>query len=470
MFRKVTAIIAVLLICSFNTSYLVTTQAYAASDKDLVSIDMRNVDIRDVLSAIAVNMNKKIIYASDPMNVDFSIQDAEPKTALEYLLKTYGLDYLEDGNILLIGTTDDLSRYFYDKMSLTRFGLQYVASDVISSQISQLGIPVRTITLEANKKAIWVYGLPQGLGMVSDLIAMIDKPENAAAEQTSVPAGELLLTPVTLKYINGYQMNEIIGQMGLKTGIVLDSNPMTLWVYGDSKSISKIQEIQKKVDISDNSKKTNIILTTVKLNYLTVDEVMPILYEMASGVNVINFERRYQTFWLYGTQESINQAVDIVKKFDVIENASDNIFFVHKLTNITAKELKSRFDKLDLPGVGIDYMDYPEFSKNVIVHCPADYKIFVVSHIRSLDVQTEKIKVPVDFSNVAAGMSRLTERRKLLSQLTGIPETSFIISSNVSRNDDPLYIMYLEETPENISKVKDYITYIDNALTNGLSN
>ncbi|NLE26472.1 MAG: hypothetical protein GX625_14230 [Clostridiaceae bacterium] len=83
---------------------------------------------------------------------------------------------------------------------------------------------------------------------------------------------------------------------------------------------------------------------------------------------------------------------------------------------------------------------------------------------------TEKIKVPVDYSDVAGGSSKLKKRRDLLVDLTGIPSTSFTISDNVSRDDEYLYIMYLEDTQENIKKVKDYVTYIDSALSDGIGN
>ncbi|NLL96780.1 MAG: hypothetical protein GX227_06690 [Clostridiaceae bacterium] len=296
---------------------------------------------------------------------------------------------------------------------------------------------------------------------------MVDKAENVSDE---VSARSDLLTQIKLSYISAEQMNDLMQQMGMDPGIIIESNPMALWVYGSKSVINEIKSIQQKVDIAENAISENITLTTVKLNYLTVDEIIPILDQLVTDIQIITFERSLQTIWLSGSDESIKLASNIITKFDTKDHINDNIFFVYKTVNITAQELKKRFDKLDLYNVEINYLNYPEFSRSVIIHCPTDFKLYVLNHINKLDVLSEKIKVPVDYSDIPGGMHRLSERRNLLVNLTGIPATSFTITNNVSRNNEYLYIMYLEETSENIKKVKDYVKYIDDPLLDGVSN
>jgi hypothetical protein len=245
---------------------------------------------------------------------------------------------------------------------------------------------------------------------------------------------------------------------------------MTLWVYGSKSQITEIQNLQKSIDITENALSDNIIISAVKMTYLTTDEIIPILNRLAVNVNVVTFERSLQTVWLNGTNESVKLATDIIKKFDIEKHKNDDIFFVYKTVNITAQELKNRFDNLDLYNVTMETLNYPEFSKSVLIFCPSDFRLFVMNHINKLDILTEKIKVPVDYSDVSGGSSKLKKRRDLLVDLTGIPSSSFTISENVSRNDEPLYIMYIEETQENIKRVKDYVTYIDSALSDGIGN
>ena len=412
-------------------------------------------------------MGKNIIFTGNPVSVNFSIQDVKPKVALDYLLNTVGFTYIEDNSTIIVGLRDTLNKEFYSNISLTKFVLKYVTSDVIAMQIDALGIPVKKITMDGNKKIIWVQGLPQDLSKVNELIYMLDRAENISETYSD---NILLLTPLKMNYISAEQMNNVIGQLGMYTGIVIESDPMTLWVYGNNRYIEDIKNIQAKVDTANNAFSQSINLTPVKMTYLTTDEIIPILYQLDIDIRIISFRRSLQTVWLSGNSESIKLATEIIKKFDIKDHMNDNIFFIYKTVNITAQELKNRFEDLDLENVKINYLNYPEFSKSVIIHCPSDFKLYVMNHINKLDVTTEKIKVPIDYSDVAGGMTYLTHRRNLLVELTGIPESSFTISNNVSRDGEYYYIMYLEESQEKIKLAKDYVKYIDDPLTDGIGN
>ena len=456
-----------LLIATFFISTFGSMPSMAIQNDNNISLNMRDADIRDVLSALAVNMGKSIIYTPEPINVTLSIDDVDSKTALTYLLSSYSMDYLEDNNSLIIGFRETLTSEFYNKLSLSKFSLKYITSDILSQQLDALQIPVKKVVLDSNKKVIWLQGLPKDLTKANELISMLDRAENLSEETYIYSA---ILTPIHLTYITAEEMNNVLGRIGLNTGMIIDSNPMTLWVYGSKSQITEIQNLQKSIDITENALSDNIIISAVKMTYLTTDEIIPILNRLAVNVNVVTFERSLQTVWLNGTNESVKLATDIIKKFDIEKHKNDDIFFVYKTVNITAQELKNRFDNLDLYNVTMETLNYPEFSKSVLIFCPSDFRLFVMNHINKLDILTEKIKVPVDYSDVSGGSSKLKKRRDLLVDLTGIPSSSFTISENVSRNDEPLYIMYIEETQENIKRVKDYVTYIDDALSDGSGN
>jgi type II secretory pathway component GspD/PulD (secretin) len=433
-----------------------------------VTINLRGADIRDVLSAIAVNMDKKIIYTAEQMNVDLSIDGVDSKTAMTYVLNTLGLDYIEDNNTLIIGKREELTKDFYNKLSLTKFVLKHVTADVISEQLDILSIPVQKIVLDSNKKVIWVQGTPQDLSKVNELITMLDRAEN----MSEGIADSSNLTPIKMKHISANKLNEILGNIGLRLGIIIESNPMTLWVYGNKEEIDDIMNIQKTFDIPENASSNDAIISNVKLTYLTSNEVIEIFEELDLNIDieVVHIGRSLKTAWLIGTDESIKIAADIIKKFDIEKLNSDNPFFIYETVYITANELKNRFNNLNLSNIYMETINYPEFSKSVMVFCPEDYRVFAMNHINKFDVMTEKIKVPIDYSGAPDGSNKLKKRRDLLVDLTGIPSDSFTISENVTREDEKYhYVMYLEETQENIKLVKDYITYIDFPLSDGLN-
>lgn len=458
-------LLVLLCICFiFSGALAVPSNAENTKSTEKISIDVRNADIRDVLSALSININKNIMFTGTPVNVNFSIQDVSGYAALDYLLKTVGMTSLENSNVIVVGTREALTKDFFTNISLTKFSLKYISSDVISKQIETLGIPAQKITMDTNTKAIWIQGLPRDLAKVHELIGMLDRAENINGDSAS---SNLALTPVVMKYITAEKMNEMLSNMRVPTGIVLESNNMTLWVYGSSNVVAQINDIKNKVDIPENAHRNDVILTFKKLRYLTTEEIIPLLekmeqeLELQMDIALIGFARSYQTLWMYGKEEEIKVITSLIDKMDVEANINDNVFSVLKLNNITAKEAQKRLSQLNLKGVSTYTFNFPEFSKSILVFCPSDYNLFVMNYLAKFDKMTERIKVPVDFSDVASGSSRLTARRDLIVSLTGIPASSFTISNNVARDDKIHYIMYLEETSENIQRVKDVIKYID---------
>ncbi len=143
-----------------------------------VALDIRGADIRDVLSALALKLDMNIIYTGDPVEVVFRADSAEPIEALELLLKSQGLSYVQDGKLLVIGTTDRLSQDFYTQMALTRFNLLYVPAASIEDLAGKLGIPVQVVQLDSNPQVFWAQGIPQALQKLRELIAAVDRPEN----------------------------------------------------------------------------------------------------------------------------------------------------------------------------------------------------------------------------------------------------------------------------------------------------
>jgi len=210
--------ISLILIAALALPLFIITPVMAAEDK--LSMDVRNVDIRDVLSAIAVNIDKNIIFAGQPAKVSVNLQDINPETALDFVLNLVGYDYIDDGSALIVGQKNTLSSDFYNQLTITAIPLKYITSDVIAKQIDVLGLPVKKIVLDNNPNVIWIQGLPREINKIKDLISMLDSAENF----TDKDGESTLLTPIALKYISAEQLNTIIDQMGLPRGIVLESN------------------------------------------------------------------------------------------------------------------------------------------------------------------------------------------------------------------------------------------------------
>jgi type IV pilus assembly protein PilQ len=184
-----------------------------------ISIDVRQADIRDVLSALAIKNGASIIFAADPVAVSFRVENVAPGQALELLLQAEGLSYIREGNLIIVGKTETLQKDFFKQMILTRFNLLFIPADKLKPLIGELGIPLQSLTLEANPYAIWVQGTPQALSKMQELIQAVDRPES----ETSLEYRSLAVTQVT-----PLRMAALLNEVGLAPQRVVALNDRLL--------------------------------------------------------------------------------------------------------------------------------------------------------------------------------------------------------------------------------------------------
>ncbi|MDQ7789316.1 MAG: energy transducer TonB, partial [Clostridia bacterium] len=90
--------------------------AEATGSKQNISLDARNAELRDVLSALAVKMDVGIILTGEPTKVDFRVDSVPPMRALELLLQTQKLDYIQDQNLIIVGNPENLKKEFFNRL------------------------------------------------------------------------------------------------------------------------------------------------------------------------------------------------------------------------------------------------------------------------------------------------------------------------------------------------------------------
>lgn len=147
---------------------------------DQISLDVRQADLRDVLSALAVKTGTNIVLLEEPVKVTFSVEKVSPMKALELLLRSEGLSYIREGNLLIVGSAAKLQADEFKERALTRFDLTYLTIHQFVPLLEELDLPVKTITLESNPYAVWVEGSVDALVKVKELLAAVDLHENAA--------------------------------------------------------------------------------------------------------------------------------------------------------------------------------------------------------------------------------------------------------------------------------------------------
>ncbi|ABO49576.1 hypothetical protein Dred_1041 [Desulforamulus reducens MI-1] len=143
------------------------------------SLDVRGADLRDVLSALAIKMGVNIILlGTEPIEMDFQAKNISPKGAFELIIQSKGLAYVQNGDILIVGTPADLEKDFFSQMILTRFDTYHITTDKVQKMIADLGVQgVKSVLVDTNPHIIWVQGTAEGLEKVHELIANVDVEE-----------------------------------------------------------------------------------------------------------------------------------------------------------------------------------------------------------------------------------------------------------------------------------------------------
>ena len=467
------------------------------SGKSGITLEVRDADIRDVLSTLAVILKKNIIYTEESVRVSFSVQNVSAAKALEILTQSAGMTSITDGNLILVGSSANISQNFYTLLPITRFSLNYLSPEQINEQIDRLGIPVQNIILDSTKKYIWAQGTPQALAKMRELVAALDREENVDPV-TQEPVKEFTLTPIDLKYVESGVINTLIAQLEIpcKT-VVFETNPWTIWVEADASAMKDVLTLVSSVDIAENKapevaeevtdtegekedkdgkedkgnkedKEEAIVDTTrieaKKMKNITWSRLLPLIQDLDIPVKIIAIDSSGYNLWMRGDQQSINLMNDLINRLDNYFTRDDVNFFIHKLDYLKASTAIEKLNFIGMKDVQAMSLNYPQFSKEILITCPADRITDVKNVLKKLDVPGEKVRAIVDSSATSNGKSRLEARRDLIVQLTGISKESFQVSQNISKTYEPLYVLWVEESPDNIALIRDVISSMDAGL------
>ena len=459
---------------SFVAGKIIRISSQSAAEKgdnSGITLEMRDADIRDVLSTLAVILKKNIIYTEAPMQVSLSVRDVTPSKALEILTQSIGMSSVTNGNLILVGSSANITQNFYSMLPITRFSLSYLSPEEINTQVEKLGIPVQKIILDSSSKFIWAQGTPQALSKMRELVAVLDREENIDP-LTQMPEEGLELTPIDLEYVTSDVINSLIMQLEIPSRtIIFETNPWTIWVQAEEKAMNDILTLVQSVDIAENKvpevveEEEEVIDTTrieaKKMMNITSARLMPLIQGLDIPVKVIAIDSSGYNIWMRGDRQSINLMNDLINRLDNYFSRDDVNFFIYTLENLKASTAIEKLNFIGLQDVQVMSLNYSQFSRDLLITCPADRINDVKNVLRKLDVPGERIRAVVDASSTSNAKARLEARRDLIIQLTGIPKDRFQVSQNISKTDQPLYVLWVDETPDNVKLIQDVVNSLD---------
>lgn len=469
-----------------------------------ISMTVVNADLQDVLSAIALNAGYYIIMedsATDTVTV--TLEEMSALKAIDYVTRLVGMTFLKEGNTIYVGTADALNSTFVDKTVLTKIHLDYISAEGLQSQMSALGLANVQIVGTNNKDEFYISGYPKELAKVKELIKLLDVSSNIMAGGGLIASN---FTPLELEHISAEEFNGLLANLGLSTGIVLNSRPYTLYVYVTGANLTDIKTIQKIVDTplsganltapgttetpSDGEDVTikqpsattpgtsaepstdapttpitptepteeALVLREVALSVIDRSAAEEILNSFPLNITVYGPEKMTKKLWIAGTADQVDQAEAYIQQFDNADYAAsvlnDKRFFAYELQNCTASEMLNRLAALELEGVTFKTSTYSALTKSLIVYCEPYLEESVKALL--LEMDTTSTGEAANRAIEATGTAAVAQQRidALCSLYPELSAYEFTVKQIPAKDGTARYITYVKASSETADYIK----------------
>lgn len=466
-----------------------------------ISMTVVNANVKDVLSAIALNAGYTVIMSSsgETGTVTVTLEEMSALKAIDYVTRLVGMTFLKDGNTIFVGTADELNTTFVDKTVLTKIKLNYISAQGLQTQMSALGLSNVQVVGTNNADEFYISGYPKELAKVSELVKLLDVSSNIMAGGGMIASN---FTPLELEHITAEEFNGLLGNLGLSTGIVLSSRPYTLYVYVTGSNLTDIKTIKNIVDKPLSGANLNaqgttaapdsgngdvtitppattepstgepttdtpttpttptegpLVLREIELSVIDRSAAKEVLQSFPVEVTVYGPEKMTKKIWIAGTQDQVDQAEAYIRQFDNADYASsvlnDKSFFAYELQNCTAAEMLDRLSALNLEGVTFKTGTYAALTKSLIVYCepylvePTKALLLEMDTTATSEVSNRAIEAT---SSETVAQQRIDALRSLYPELDSY---TFTVKMIPDKDGNPKYITYVMAS----SEMADYI-------------
>jgi type II secretory pathway component GspD/PulD (secretin)/SH3-like domain-containing protein len=185
----------------------------SSTEEELITLNLLNVDIREALSAVAVQRKVNIVTAMDVSgNVSVHLYKVTFNRALDGICRAGGFSYHKDRDVYYVFKPKEAIEPLAESLELKIFKLEYADMDKIQSVLE--AIPgTRMIKIHDPSKTIIVEDTPENIAKIESLIRYWDiRPKQVIIEAKIL---EVLLTDeMTL----GVDWEKILGDVRIGTG------------------------------------------------------------------------------------------------------------------------------------------------------------------------------------------------------------------------------------------------------------
>ena len=221
---------------------LKVTPETTEGDSSKVSLDVKNMDIIDVLKILADKGKLNISIAGNVKGrITLFLKDIDVKDALEIVLISGDLAYEKKGEIVYVMTERDYEasygRKYWDKKTVKVFKLKYAKATRLKKLVSQVISKIGKVIEDEPTNTLIVMDTPEKTSQVSEIIAKVDR---------------LIATRVfELNYISAESLKEKISEMVTKEAgfIKIDETSNKIVVADYPERINDIEKVVLAFDV-----------------------------------------------------------------------------------------------------------------------------------------------------------------------------------------------------------------------------
>ncbi|MEW5822014.1 MAG: secretin N-terminal domain-containing protein [Cyanobacteriota bacterium] len=175
----------VLFLISANINFIFAQDRLLTHEQDsnLISLDIKGMDILDLLKMLALRANLNIVVGKNVSgHVTMFLKGVSAFDALEMVLASNNLAYVLDKktnitNIMTLGDYEQIyGKKYKDNRQLYNVKLNYMKAQIVSQTLNQVKSEMGRIIVDESTNTLIIFDLPETIDSMKNLIIDMDQP------------------------------------------------------------------------------------------------------------------------------------------------------------------------------------------------------------------------------------------------------------------------------------------------------
>lgn len=159
--------------CAFASEAAQAQPAAVPTPSGLISLDFKEADIHTVLRAISIKSGVNIVAGKEVTGtVTVTLKEVPWEKALEVILKTYGLVYEREANIIRVTTVEKLAQ---EPLTSEVYRLDYAKAKEVGEAVQKVVSERGSLQSDDRTNVLVVTDIPTNLYKISQVIKRLDK-------------------------------------------------------------------------------------------------------------------------------------------------------------------------------------------------------------------------------------------------------------------------------------------------------